>query len=150
MEIPPEVGSNTVRLRYIGPMQGSFRAHGFATGARYFIDGRGDTIIVDVRDVDGLMQRHTGGRPDFERIEDVQQQAVSQFVEMPAVKLDDPPSNLPSITDLNAKDGINLIQGTDNALDLQVWLAEERASETPRKTVIAALEERIQDVQANA
>lgn len=145
MEIPPEVGSNTVRLRYLGPMQGSFQAHGFTTGAKYVISGRGDTITVDVRDADALLARATGGRNDFERIDNI---ASPDPVETAAITaaLDNPPSNLSQITSLNIKDAQAMIDDTTDLPDLRVWLAEERASDKPRKTIIAVLEARISEL----
>jgi hypothetical protein len=153
MELPPEVdSSNTMRLRYVGPMQGGFQARGFGTGAKYFIDGRGATIVVDRRDAEALLQRQTGGRPDFEVLQDAApvEAAPANAPVVASAALDDPPSYLPVITDLNAKDAIGLIRNTVDAPDLAVWLAEERANDEPRKTVIAALEDRIAEVSAAA
>lgn len=150
--IPEEVGSETARLRYVGPLQGSFRAHGFMTGAKYFIDGRGTTITVDVRDAPALLQRHSAGRPDFERIEDVVIESVgpvsASFAPLAATPIDNPPSTLAQITALNVKDATALIEVTEDLPDLSVWLAEERASEKPRKTLIFVLEARIAEVSA--
>lgn len=150
MDLPPEVdGSNTLRLRYVGPMQGGFQARGFATGAKYFVDGRGATIVVDRRDAEALLQRQSGGRPDFEALPDVAPALVP--VAAPSatgLSLDNPPSHLAAITSLNAKDAISLIGDTGDLTDLAVWSAEERASDTPRKTVVAALEEQIAELSA--
>lgn len=137
--LPPEVGSDTARLRYVGPMNGSFQAHGFATGARYFINGRGDTIIVDVRDVAGLLKRHTGGRPDFEQLEDI----IAPPVEASGSEVENPPADLPEITSLKVDEAKALIETTGDQPDLAVWLAEERASKKPRQSVIDALEARL-------
>lgn len=147
-ELPPEVGPNTVRLRYVGPMQGSFRAHGFATGARYYIDGRGDTIVVDVRDMPGLLQRATGGRPDFEQIPDVPPSYGAPVSPAAQASIENPPPALAQITDLNVKEATELIESTSDLSDLAVWLAEERAQEKPRKSVVAVLEARIEELQS--
>lgn len=144
-DIPPEVGGNTVRLRYVGPMQGSFRAHGFVTGAKYFINGRGDTITVDVRDLPGLLRRATGGRPDFEELPDLPDAPVRD-PGIAQTARDNPPPVLAVITDLNVKDATERIESTDDLPDLAVWLAEERASEKPRKSVVAVLEARIAEL----
>lgn len=153
MELPPEVDSgNTVRLRYVGPMQGGFQARGFATGAKYFIDGRGATITVDRRDIEALLQRQTGGRPDFEVLLDaapVPAAVVPVAAPSPTgVALDNPPVSLAVITTMNAKEAIALIGETGDLTDLAVWSAEERASEKPRKTVIEALEAQIAALSA--
>lgn len=137
--LPPEVGSDTTRLRYVGPMNGSFVAHGFATGARYFINGRGDTIIVDVRDTPGLLARHTGGRPDFEQLQDI----ITAPVAASASPVENPAGTLPEITSLSIKEAKALIEQTEDQPDLAVWLAEERASQKPRKAVVEALESRL-------
>jgi len=146
-DLPPEVGANTIRLRYVGPMQGSFRVHGFETGAKYFVTGRGDTITVDVRDVPGIMHRATGGRPDFEQLPDLPiPQGMS--VSAPAGANDNPPPTLEQITSLNVKEATELIESTTDLADLTVWLAEERAQEKPRKSVVAVLEARIEEMQS--
>lgn len=154
MDLPPEVdGSNTLRLRYVGPMQGGFQARGFATGAKYFVDGRGATIVVDRRDAEALLQRQSGGRPDFEVLPDVAVPAnagPSAPGAVGATTFDNPPSKLPEIMSLNAKDAIAMIEGTSDLPDLAVWLAEERASDKPRKTVIEALEDQIALVSEGA
>jgi hypothetical protein len=139
-----KVGPDTVQVRYIGPMLGSFTAHGFATGAKYFINGRGDTITVDVRDVEGLLKRHTGGQRDFEQLA-----LIATPVKEVAVNLgnDSPPPNLAHISDLTVKEAEALIADTAELPDLIIWLAEERASEAPRKGILTPLEARIAELQ---
>ena len=132
--------NNTVRIRYVGAMMGSFRIHGFGSGAKYTVNGRGDTVIVDVRDVDNFMSRATGGRPDFEKVENIIQPVP--IVSAPRV-VENPPVTLPVITSMNVKDAQQLIEYTSDIPDLAVWLAEERAQETPRKTIIQVIEKRI-------
>ncbi len=151
-DIPAEVGAQRLLLRYTGPMRGSFRAHGFATGAKYFVNGHGDTITVDVRDAPNLLLRATGGRPDFEQLQVLPPQAPqATWPSPPAAPVSTAPRvaevlppTLPVIADMSAKDAVELIEVTESRLDLGIWLAEERASEKPRKSVIAAVEARLQ------
>jgi hypothetical protein len=140
------LGPNTTMLRYVGPLQGGFTVHGMETGLKYYVDGRGATILVDSRDVAGLLSRYNSGRPDFE------QPPVAEPTYAPpamvATPMDNPPSDVAVITSLNAKDAISLVKATQDLPDLTVWLAEERAAGTPRQTVVAALEAQIANVAA--
>lgn len=146
------LGPNTSLVRYIGPLQGGFTAHGMVTGLRYYIDGRGATIQVDTNDVPGLLARYTGGAADFELITPA---APAEPVFAPAgvtgQPMENPSSDITVITALNASDAISLIRATGDLPDLTVWLAEERSRDPqPRKTVIDALEAQIQNVAAGA
>jgi GT2 family glycosyltransferase len=137
--------NNTIRIRYVGRMNGSFLIHGFGSGAKYTVSGRGDTLIVDVRDADNFMNRATGGRPDFEKIENVIQPVP--VVAAPKAQ-DNPAVTLPVITSMNVKDAQQLIEYTRDIPDVAVWLAEERAQESPRKTIVTALEKRIGELRS--
>lgn len=137
--------NNTVRIRYVGNMMGSFLIHGFGSGAKYTVNGRGDTVVVDVRDVDNFMSRAIGGRPEFEKIENIIQPVP--VVAAPRM-IDNPAVTLPVITSMSVKKAQELIEQTSDIPDIAVWLAEERAQEMPRKTILQVLEKRIAELRA--
>lgn len=127
------LSADTVELKYTGPRLGSFTLFSHATGIKYRVQGKGARVTVDRRDLEWF-----------------QSMGLNEY--MVVVPEPPPPSieihpqiaaDIPKITDFNVKSALTTIKESVETLDLRIWLAEERAQDEPRETVIAAIEKRI-------
>lgn len=138
------LGNNTLQVRYNGPMQGSFTMVGWKTGLRYTIDGRGSLIEIDPADKEQFATQYWNGQLTFTFTD--QSVADTAPLAAPIASVVPPQGNLPDISEMSATDAIDVINGITDIPDLHVLAAEERARETPRKTVLSAIEKRLQEL----
>lgn len=142
-----------VEVRYNGTMGGSFTIRGVATGIHYNVQGRGSVLMVDERDWQHLATLYTPfGHLEYTRTGGAMEIPPETPI-TPSVTTAPPVGSTEDITLLNAEDAIALINETTDIPDLFVMAAMERDRpdhRDPRKTVIAAIEKRLQTISESS
>jgi hypothetical protein len=133
-----------IQLQYTGPMIGSFTTENAPiSGKRYVVEGTGTWVTVAPEDVEWLMGKQYAGIPLFRRYTG----SNSPDPSVPLAFNDPlPESDLPDITTLSVQKATELIEGFTDVLDLRVFLAQEGSQDKPRKTLIAAIEGRLKEL----
>lgn len=127
------LGPDTVELKYTGPRLGSFTVFSHKTSIKYRVQGKGARITVDRRDLEW-----------FQLMGQAEYIIVTPEPPPPAIAIHPQIApEIPKITDFNVKAAQAAIKESTEVLDLRVWLAEERAEDEPRETVITAIEKRL-------
>ncbi len=139
------IGAERVEMKYTGMKHGSYTVRSQITGIKYKIGGRGSRFIADARDIAWFLAMAPAGQPEFVVIQPPP--AVSQMSAQADIPL---APELSDITSLNVKEALALIDGSHDPLDLRVWHAEEKASDTPRSTVVKAIEKRMKVLEPSA
>ncbi len=134
------VPQNAPALQYTGLKVGAFFVMGPETRIRYMVPGRGAWFKVHPSDMNYFMSFQNGS----------DSYAPEPPPPPPAPPRISEPMPLPqveTITDYDVKTALKMVAERDDPLDLNIWLAEEWASNTPREIVIAAIKKKRQSLQ---
>lgn len=134
------LGPDAISVKYIGPKLASFFEHGAQSHIRYHIPGKGGWFKVDPRDVDSfLLFRHAGVAVFI--VESPPEPAYAvQHMPMPEIE------EVPDISTLTLAAAKSLVAASADVLDLRVWLAEEKASDKPRASLIALINAKMKEL----
>lgn len=139
------LGPDAVTIKYVGPKQGSFFQFGMS-GQRYLVEGKGSWLKVRPDDLELFLMHTDGGQSDYLKPEPVPEAPPVpvfnvQHLPMPLAE------DVPDITTLSQKDALALIKSSSDALDIRVWLSEEKASANVRDKVVQAAIARINELE---
>lgn len=134
------VGPDAISVKYIGPKLASFFEHGEQTRIRYHVPGKGGWIKVDPRDVDGFLLYRSGGAPVFIVEQPPQPAYAVEHMPMPAIE------EVPDVTTLTLAAAKSLVAASTDILDLRVWLAEEKASDKPRTSLVTLIAAKMKEL----
>lgn len=133
-----------VQVKYVGPRIGSFNIT-TPNRRKYRVEGKGTWLNVAPEDMAWLMAHNTEGSLQYVPLQQPQAMPVQEPEAYTAVPFEPVPI-LTSVKEMGVRDAKLAINAETRIATLSIWLAQEKSSETPRKTILTELERRIAEV----
>lgn len=130
-----------VQVKYVGARIGAFNIT-TPNRRKYRVEGKGTWLNVHPEDMEWLMAHNTGDAPQYIPQQTPQAMTLPKAEAFESIPFEPVPI-LTNIKELNVKDAKAAVNAESRIATLSIWLAQENASDSPRKLVVAELERRI-------